>query len=412
MREIAVVVGAGGREHALADGLRRHGAEVWVAPGNGGMAQDVKVLPADSPGAIIQQFPDQHPLVIIGPEAPLAAGWADTLREAGFRVVGPSKKAAELESQKRVAKSVMTRYRIPTAEARITFRPEELYQWIDAEADWPHVMKQSGLAQGKGVRVVYTREEALATLREWAARPHIWRDGVLWEEYLQGVEVSVQVVTNGRDYAWFPVAQDYKRLTPDPESPNTGGMGAVAPLRILDAAVVEAINERILDPVMQYLTDEHLTYRGVLYAGLMITSDGPYVLEFNVRLGDPETQVIIPIVPVNWMDFWLALSEGEVPQIPPAQGAAVGIVVAASGYPDQPKTGLSFTLGEDLDQTRIFHAASQMREGRWENTGGRVLTVVGLGNTIGEARGRAYERVRRIQFPLSYYRPDIGARWS
>ncbi|MCY0878643.1 MAG: phosphoribosylamine--glycine ligase [Firmicutes bacterium] len=408
MRDV-LVIGSGAREHALVAGLVASGARVWACPGNGGMAQEATLVPATSVRDIIDYFGDRRPLVVIGPEAPLAAGWADVLREAGFAVVGPSRAAAELESQKRVAKAVMARYSIPTAEARVTFSAEELAAWIRQESRWPHVMKQSGLAQGKGVRVVQGPDDAWATWEEWRHQTHIWRDGVLWEEYLAGYEVSVQVVTNGREYAWLPVAQDYKRLSPDEASPNTGGMGAVAPIAAVDDALRATINRRIIDPVMQYLSDEQLVYRGVLYAGLMITREGPFVLEFNVRLGDPETQAVLPLVAVNWVDFWAAVSQGERVQVPQPQGASVGVVMASPGYPDNPRIGLGLSLGEDLPETFVFHAATRWQDGRWATTGGRVLTVVGLGPTVSDARERAYRRVRNIDFPEGYYRPDIGA---
>jgi phosphoribosylamine--glycine ligase len=405
-REV-VVIGSGAREHALAQGLKKSGTSVWAVPGNAGVNEWASTFSADTPHAVIRFFGARRPLVVIGPEAPLADGWADVLRSAGFLVVGPSAAAARLESSKRLAKAVMGQYGIPTARARTAFTASEMAGWLDAEQHWPKVIKQSGLAQGKGVRVVTNPEDARAVLQEWESAPHIWTDGVLWEDHVEGYEVSAQVITNGREYRWLPLAQDYKRLTPDPKSPNTGGMGAKAPVYI-DDGTKDMINRQIWDPVMDYFRDSVLDYRGVLYAGLMMTRDGPVVLEFNVRLGDPETQVIVPILDVDWYEFWLKVSQGELPDVPAVERAAVGVVMAAPGYPDNPQTGLPFRLGDDLASTIVYHGASVKTETGWESRGGRVLTVVGLGSSLTAARQRAYARVRNIDFPHAYCRDDIG----
>ncbi|PSR21254.1 MAG: phosphoribosylamine--glycine ligase [Sulfobacillus acidophilus] len=407
MNREAVVIGSGGREHALAQGLKSSGISVWAIPGNGGINAWASTFSADTPHAVIRFFGSRRPLIVIGPEAPLADGWADVFRAAGFLVVGPSAAAARLESSKRLAKAVMLQYGIPTAKARTAFSAAELADWVEQEQQWPKVLKQSGLAQGKGVRVVTSREQAHAVLQDWQSTPQIWSDGVLWEDHVEGYEVSAQVVTNGRDYCWLPPAQDYKRLTPDPDSPNTGGMGAKAPV-FVDARTKDQINREIWDPMMHYLRDNALDYRGVLYAGLMMTRQGPVVLEFNVRLGDPETQVIVPLLDVDWYEFWLNVSQGQLPSVPEAKRSAVGVVMAAPGYPDKPQTGLRFRLGDDLPDTMVYYGASSQAEDGWENRAGRVLTVVGLGNSLDEARQRAYARVQSVDFPHAYYRPDIG----
>ncbi len=406
MRE-AVVIGGGAREHALVKSLSQAGAKVWAAPGNAGIAQDATLLPLARPQELADAFLSRKPLVVIGPEVPLAAGWADVLRADGFPVVGPSKAAAMLESSKRLAKDIMQRCHIPTAHARVASSAAQLSAWIQEENHWPKVLKQSGLAQGKGVRVVQNREEAVAALQEWRSSTEIWQDGVLFEDYLEGTEVSVQVLTNGRDYVWLPLSRDYKRLTPDSASPNTGGMGAVAPVP-LEPAMVSRINQEILDPVMEYLSHSGLLYHGVLYAGLMITQDGPMALEFNVRLGDPEAQAIIPSLQVDWYELWMSLSQGELPTVPPAQSAAVAVVLAAPGYPRKPLTGMAINLGGDLEGTVVYHAGTVRVQDGWQSHGGRILTVAGIAKSLAEARRLAYQRVSAIEFPDSYHRPDIG----
>ncbi len=405
-----LVIGSGAREHALVHALRTSEARVWASPGNGGISEEAEIVDAGSWQEIRDRFADTRPLVVIGPEVPLAEGWSDGLREAGIPVVGPSQAAARLESSKRMAKEIMQRYHIPAARSRTAHSPQELAEWIRQESRWPKVFKQSRLAAGKGVVVVPNQQAAKTLLTRWAGLDAVWQDGVLYEDFLEGTELSVQVVTNGRDYRWLPVAQDYKRLTPDPESPNTGGMGAVAPALHLPVGMTETINRQVFDPIMQFLQDERLTYRGVLYAGLMMTADGPYVLEYNVRLGDPETEAIVPVLDLDWVEFWSQVAAGEVPSIPEPSRSAVAVVMAAHGYPDSPKTGMPIHLGSAQSNTLVFHAGTRRNEDDWESQGGRVLTVVGLGSTIDEARSHAYERIRHIDFPDSYYREDIGIR--
>ncbi|MDA8205934.1 MAG: phosphoribosylamine--glycine ligase [Thermaerobacter sp.] len=407
MAREALVIGGGAREHALVHGLRPYCDRVWAAPGNGGISLEAPLVDARKPEDIIRFFGERRPLVVIGPEAPLADGWADMLRLAGFPVAGPSKEAARLESSKRFAKEVMAASGIPTPAARCAHNENELLSWIQAEQRWPKVIKQSGLAQGKGVSIAGGPEEARTVVESLTGRAAVWHEGVLFEDYLQGFELSVQVVTNGREYQWLPVAQDYKRLTPDPKSPNTGGMGAVAPV-LVEPALAQAINQRIFDPLMQYLQRHDLDYRGVLYAGLMISQQGPMVLEFNVRLGDPEAEAIIPIVDVNWYQFWWDLSQGMVPEVPVSGRSAVAVVMVADGYPVSPRTGMPIQLGERIESTVIFHAGTVRRGDQFESGGGRVLAVVGIADTTGEARRKAYHRVSTIVFPHSYYRPDIG----
>ncbi|MCY0865077.1 MAG: phosphoribosylamine--glycine ligase [Sulfobacillus sp.] len=408
MREV-IVVGQGAREHAIAWGLKKSGATLWSVPGNPGLAEWGGVLPSVAPESWEGIFRGRRPLVVIGPEAPLADGLADRLRALGYPVVGPGQEGARLESSKRHAKEIMDRYGIPTAAWQVTHRPEELHAWIQACTAWPRVMKQSRLAQGKGVVVAPDAQKALAVWDRWREIPEIWEDGVIWEEALTGEEISVLVAVAGGRYRWLPVARDYKRLTADPHSPNTGGMGAYAPVWTEPPADLQAmVDDRILDPMMRYLHEAQIDYRGILYVGLMLTAQGPYVLEFNVRLGDPETEAIMPILDIDWYDWWWSLSQGQVPTVPPPTRHAVTVVMAAPGYPDTAVTGIPLHLGTEMPDTVIFQAGTRLADGRLVTHGGRVLAVTGWAADIEQARHLAYERVRAVTFPGAQYRTDIG----
>ncbi|MCY0881803.1 MAG: phosphoribosylamine--glycine ligase, partial [Firmicutes bacterium] len=306
LKQDVLVIGSGAREHALVWGLKNSPqvGTIYAAPGNAGIAAVATCVPVHTKEEIID-FVTAHPmLVVIGPEAPLADGLADALRARGILVMGPGRLGAQLESSKAFAKDVMTTLDIPTARAVTAFSYEDLLQLIGQETRWPHVMKQSRLAAGKGVAVVHSAAQAQELASYWKSDDDLFVQGVLWEDYLEGREVSIQVLTNGKEYVWLPSAQDHKRLTADPDSPNTGGMGAYAPVPGISAADQEQINREVFDPLMQYFQDEKVDYRGVLYAGLMMTSQGPFVLEFNVRLGDPEAESVIPLLDVDWFSVW------------------------------------------------------------------------------------------------------------
>lgn len=402
----AIVVGAGAREHALMWGLHASGAEVFGVGGNAGMASLGPLFEASSLDWV-KSFGAERPLVVIGPEAPLASGWADNLRALGFPVVGPSQRGARLESSKRYAKEVMVEAGIPTAGSRLARTSQELRVLIEGETRWPHVMKQSGLAGGKGVVVVKNLEDAVRVWQAWDGREEVFADGVLWEDFVAGEEVSVHVVTNGASYRWLPVSQDYKRLSAHPGSPNTGGMGAVAPVYGVDEMTRQAIDQKILQPLMRYLTTHGIDYRGILYVGLMLTDEGPYVLEFNVRLGDPETEVLVPILDLNWYEWWWQVSQGEVPEVPGASSAAVAVVMAAAGYPGDVQLGEAIYISPE-PEALIFFGATREVEGQWVVAGGRVLTVVGRGPTEELARARAYRQVAKVEFPNAQWRTDIA----
>ena len=407
-----LVVGSGAREHAILWGMAQSAPLVpmYAAPGNAGIESLATCLPLHSPSEIAAWAKERGCLlVVIGPEMPLAEGLADRLREQGHVVVGPSSQAAQLESSKVFAKTFMDRYQIPTAQWQWFQDYDTLRHYLMREETGPLVIKQSRLAQGKGVVVARDRQEALATITDWSTDMTVYDDGIIMEECLHGREVSVHVLTNGKDYVWLPLAQDYKRLSADSHSPNTGGMGAYAPVDWLSPWDRQIIDEKILRPVVDAIAKEHMLYRGILYVGLMMTAEGPKVLEFNVRLGDPETQVLIPIMNIPWTKWWWALGQGLLlqRQLPTPNQAAVAVVMASDGYPKRPVTGQSIDIRQ-VPESLIFHAATAHQGERLIAQGGRVLTIVGLGDILKTARERSYQQVGAINFPQSQHRSDIA----
>ncbi|MCY0907934.1 MAG: phosphoribosylamine--glycine ligase [Sulfobacillus thermotolerans] len=409
-----VVIGSGAREHAILWGLAQQVPQVplYAAPGNPGMEQWASCLGLDTVADIVQWASQQSGplLVIIGPEGPLAEGLSDHLRAQGHVVVGPSKEAARLESSKAFAKEFMDRHHIPTARWTLFHDPSALAAYTAQYAEWPLVLKQSRLAQGKGVVVAADETVAKKAIAEWSEDPTVYDDGVIAEACLVGREVSVHILTNGQDYVWMPLAQDYKRLSEDPQSPNTGGMGAYAPVTWLTDADRKAIQTAVLDPLMQAIQKDHLLYRGVLYVGIMMTAQGPMVLEFNVRMGDPETEVIIPILDVDWIQWWWELGQGHLhaQTLPEPARAAVAVVLASDGYPKTPRRGQPLAI-TPTEEAIVFQAATRRDpKGQLQANGGRVLTVVGLGASISEARRHSYQQVTAIDFPFSCMRHDIA----
>ncbi|MCL5971928.1 MAG: phosphoribosylamine--glycine ligase [Firmicutes bacterium] len=412
--EYAVIVGKGAREHALVWGLKESSRfkEIFAMPGNPGISQIAQCLPYRDTEEIVAWAMDKSPmLVVVGPENPLAEGIVDRLREAGHWVIGPEQRAARLESSKSFAKSVMERYGIPTPRAMRFDNLKALENAISIETQWPHVLKQSGLAGGKGVVIVETPSQALQIAREWSVQDNLLAQGILWEDYLEGKEISVHVLTNGKDYVWLPLTRDYKRATPDLNAPNTGGMGAFGPVTDITPEVRTVINEKILEPLMQFLQDDNLFYHGVLYVGIMLTHLGPMVLEFNVRMGDPEAEVLIPLLPIDWGACWLGLAQGNLPSIvEPESRAAVAVVLADSGYPLEVKGSQEIILPK-TPEGLIFHGSTQQSgDGTvLQAQGGRIVTVVGRDSSLLGARDQAYRTIRQIIAPDTQFRHDIAA---
>ena len=416
-----LVVGGGGREHALCWALKRDtpDADLFAAPGNPGTAQLGTNLGIEAVEvAEVLEAVKQHriDLTIVGPEAPLAAGLADALRAAGRSVFGPNRAAARIESSKAFAKDVMQAARIPTAASRTFTALDPALVYITRHAE-PLVVKASGLAGGKGAVVCSTRDEAARAANAMLAEGAFGDAGreVVVEDFLEGEELSVLALTDGEQLVVLPAAQDHKRLGEGDTGPNTGGMGAYCPVSIASDTLLDRVRRQVLEPALQELAARGAPYQGVLYAGIMLAADGtPYVLEFNGRFGDPETQALLPVLPgvtAHLRDIALGAWRPR-ETILSASRAAVAIVLAAPGYPDKPRLGAGVVVPRDLEPgTLVFHAGtSHAADGTLRVAGGRVLTVTGLGDTVAAAREQSTRGCELIGFEGKTYRRDIAWR--
>jgi phosphoribosylamine--glycine ligase len=418
-----LVIGSGGREHALAWKLRQSPLVdvLFVAPGNGGTAQIATNLPISATDVeVLARAARAHrvDLTVVGPEAPLALGIADRFRQEGLAIVGPTKAAAQIEASKLFAKRLMLRHGIPTAGARAFSSHDEARSYVDS-APLPLVIKADGLAAGKGVAVCHRREEGLKALHDCMVARVFGPAGdrVLVEEFLTGQEVSVFAFSDGAHVSPLVAACDYKRALDGDQGPNTGGMGSYSPPTFWTEELSQVVMERIMRPVIGALAAESAPFRGVIYGGLMLTAEGPKVLEFNSRLGDPEAQVILPRLSSDLVELLLAVANGTLDQCPIhwSPQACVGVVAASGGYPGEYRTGHLIQGLERLEaDVLVFHAGTQTRvdgiTGRpaLVTAGGRVLTVAALGSTLEEARTRVYTGLRRVQFQDMDYRRDIA----
>ncbi|SNS94258.1 phosphoribosylamine--glycine ligase [Micrococcales bacterium KH10] len=415
-----LVLGSGAREHALVRALAEESAnhEIHAAPGNPGIAERAALhaVKADDPVAVVALVQELGPdLVVIGPEAPLVAGVADAVREAGVPVFGPSAEAAQLEGSKAFAKEVMAAAGVPTAMAHVCTNIDQVADALDAFGA-PYVVKDDGLAAGKGVVVTEDRDAALAHART-ALAARGTEGKVVIEEYLDGPEVSLFCISDGIDVVPLAAAQDFKRAYDDDKGPNTGGMGAYSPLPWAPADLTEEVLERVARPTITAMAQRGTPFAGVLYVGLALTSRGLRVVEFNARFGDPETQVVLArlLTPLSALLMASATSSlAELPRLQWRDESAVTVVVAAHGYPAQVRSGDEIDgvdAAASVPGVHVLHAGTARDDaGQLVTSGGRVLSVVGVGRDLTQARVAAYEGVARIEIEGSHHRSDIALR--
>ena len=415
-----MIVGGGGREHAILEKLRENPRieKLYALPGNGGMAahaECVPILATDIDGIV--NFARDHAVdfAVIGPDDPLIAGVCDRLRAIGIRCFGPSKAAAAIEGSKSFAKNLMRKYGIPTADYAVFDRAQEAYAYL-AGANYPLVIKADGPALGKGVVIVQTREEALQTVRSMMEEGVFGTSGsrVVVEEFLTGNEVSVLAFTDGTTLIPMISALDHKRALDGDRGPNTGGMGALAPNPFYSVEMAYRCMELIFLPTLRAMREEGRPFSGCLYFGLMLTPNGPKVIEYNCRFGDPETQVVLPLLETDLLDIMLAIDENRLAEVPVRfrGGSACCVVLASEGYPGKYRTGYEISLGDAARAENVFvyHAGTKLEQGRLVTAGGRVLGVTALGCDASSARYAAYAAAGRIHFEHAFCRRDIGAR--
>lgn len=414
-----LVIGSGAREHALAWKLGQSPrvAQLFVAPGNAGtaaMATNLPVSAGDLNG--LAKAAQEHgiDLVVVGPEAPLAAGIVDQFSALGIPIFGPTAAAAQIEASKVFAKDMMHRYGIPCARSKSFASYNEARDYV-RHHPLPVVVKADGLAAGKGVTMARSREEALAALEDLMVHKIQGEAGdrVVIEECLSGREVSLLAFTDGQTVLPMVPVCDYKPVYDGDEGPNTGGMGCYSPPSFFGDDVVQRATETILRPAVRAMAQQGRPYQGVLYGGLIVTEEGPKVLEFNCRFGDPETQVIVPRLKTDLVEVILAVLAGRLADVELEwdDGTCVGVVLASGGYPSEYAVGYPIERLDALDEdVVVFHAGTRLDEGRVVTAGGRVLTVVAQGKTMAEARAKAYGNVPRIRFQGRHYRTDIAAR--
>jgi phosphoribosylamine--glycine ligase len=418
-----LVLGGGGREHALVWKLasERDVGEIVCAPGNAGISRLARCVPIDlayPAQALALAQAEQVDLTIVGPELPLSRGVVDAFVAEGMAVFGPTRAAAELESSKVFAKNFMSRHRVPTARYRVCESAEEALAALSrAEFRFPVVLKADGLAAGKGVTISADRASAERSIREMMVDRCFGEAGgrLVMEECLEGREASFFVITDGRRAVPIGSAEDHKRAYDGDQGPNTGGMGAYAPSPQVDSALQSRIIAEIVMPVIDGLRGEGREFRGVIYAGLMLTSAGPRVIEFNVRLGDPETQVMLPMLQSDLLPLLVASALGRLDGLAASVRShpCVGVVLAAGGYPGSYHTGMSISgldEVENMPDVQVFHSGTASRGGHLLTSGGRVLTVVGSGKSYREAMDVAYKAADRISFDGMHMRRDIGMK--
>lgn len=416
------LIGSGGREHIIATRIFKSNNldKLYIIPGNAGTAQLGTNVSLDTTNHNeIINFCKEHRVsfVIIGPEAPLASGLSDDLREKGIKVFGPSQKAARIESDKSFSKDLMSEYNIPTAKYK-TFNSKDYENtliYLENTA-YPVVIKASGLAAGKGVSICNDFSEAKNAVDNCFFNNKFGQAGnkIVIEEFLSGEEFSIFAITDGNDYVLLPAAQDHKRIGEGDTGENTGGMGAYAPVPFVTKELLSEVENKIIRPTLKALADLGNPYSGCLYAGLILTNEGPKVIEFNCRFGDPETQVVLPLLEGNLLDLLYSAAEGEVDKnaVKYNGGSALCVVLVSGGYPGKYEKGFVISgLENIIDQDiQVVHAGTKIQDGKILTNGGRVLNVVSIlrGNNLSQCKTKAYQAISKVNFEGIYYRKDIG----
>ena len=414
-----LIVGSGGREHALVLAVKRSPrlGGLVCAPGNGGIERDCEVaaIAADDIDAIVKYAKENaFDFVISGPEVPLSFGLGDKLRAAGIPVYGPSKNGAILEASKAYSKNFLKKYSIPTAEGKNFTDADEAEKYI-RNAPFDTVIKASGLAAGKGVVIPATRDEAVAAAREMLEGGAFGDSGreIVVEEKMEGEEASIMLMVCGDKYVMLPASQDHKRVGEGDTGLNTGGMGAYAPAAVATPEVLDAVRKNIVAPTLAGLIKEGVDYRGTLYVGIMITKSGPKVVEFNVRFGDPECQVLMPLLESDPLELMYDIACGKLDdsKVKIADGFAAIVVMCAAGYPDKYAKGDEIGLPEFVPaNSQIIHAGTKRVDGKIVTAGGRVLGLTGFGKTLEEALANAYALTDKVKFRGGFFRRDIAHR--
>lgn len=410
-----LVIGRGGREHTICTKIKESKLveTIFVAPGNVGMtdvAERVSIEETEVDKLVEFALDNKVDLTVVGPEVPLLLGVVDKLEAAGLKVFGPRQKAAEIEGSKSFAKDLMKKYEVPTGKYE-TFSDYEQAKAYILEHGAPIVIKADGLAAGKGVTVAMTLEEALASIEEMLVGAKFGDASatVVIEEFLAGEEFSLMSFVNGDTVIPLEIAQDHKRAYDGDQGPNTGGMGAYSPVPHIDEKIVQTAIETIVKPTAQAMITEDRSFTGILYAGLIATEEGPKVIEFNARLGDPETQVVLPRMKSDLVEVLLAILEGETPVIEWHDEDMLGVVVAAKGYPESYGKGAVIKGLNTMEDVSIFHAGTSLDEdGNFTVDGGRVLLVAAKSKTIKAAQDKVYKELEKLESDGVFYRKDIG----
>ena len=416
-----LIIGSGGREHALAWKLKQSKKiqKLYCAPGNAGMmriakcvnikADDIDRLAEFASGSKIN-------LTVVGPEQPLALGLADEFKRRKLKVFGPERLGARLESSKAFAKEFLQRYHIPTAAFKVFDNLTEAIGFCKS-IEYPTVIKIDGLAAGKGVMIVHDLDEAARTLEQIFVDKKFGNAGakVVIETCLKGQEVSIMIITDGKTYVPLLPSQDHKQVFDGDKGPNTGGMGAYCPVEFITEKTMSEITQFVLEPVINGLRKDNISYRGVLYAGIMLTEAGPKVLEFNCRFGDPETQAVLPLLKTDLLEVMKATVDGQLEKLPKLEwrrGSAACVIMASKGYPGEYATGLRISGLQNVREegAYIFHSGTRKEDNQWITAGGRVLGVMGMDANLKAALAKTYRIVKRIRFDGVHYRHDIGFR--